>query len=56
MLQGTPAEVFAQGARMTELGLRVPQVTEFASALAGPGATGLPVTTDGTLAWLEARA
>ncbi len=56
VLQGTPAEVFAQGARMTELGLRVPQVTEFASALAGPGATGLPVTTDGTLAWLEARA
>jgi energy-coupling factor transport system ATP-binding protein len=56
VLQGTPAEVFAQGDRMTELGLRVPQVTDFARALAGPAATGLPVTTDGTLAWLGARA
>ena len=55
-LQGTPAEVFAQGERMAEIGLRVPQVTEFARQLAGPRATGLPVTTEGALQWLEARA
>jgi len=55
-LQGTPAEVFAEVARMTELGLRVPQVTEFARALAGDAATDLPVTTAGALGWLEARA
>jgi energy-coupling factor transporter ATP-binding protein EcfA2 len=55
-LQGTPGEVFAQVARMAELGLRVPQVTEFARALAGDAATDLPVTTTGALRWLEARA
>lgn len=55
-LQGTPAEVFAEVARMAELGLRVPQVTEFARALAGDGTTDLPVTMSGALRWLEARA
>lgn len=55
-LQGTPAEVFAEVSRMAELGLRVPQVTEFARGLAGDAATGLPVTTEGALRWIEARA
>lgn len=55
-IQGTPAEVFSQVAAMAELGLRVPQVTEFARSLAGDAATGLPVTTSGALRWLEARA
>jgi energy-coupling factor transporter ATP-binding protein EcfA2 len=55
-LQGTPAEVFSKVAQMEALGLRVPQVTEFARALAGDAATGLPVTTDGALRWLDARA
>ena len=55
-LQGTPAEVFAEVARMAALGLRVPQVTEFARALAGDDAIDLPVTTSGTLRWLESRA
>ncbi len=54
-LQGTPGEVFSQVDRIAELGLRVPQVTEFASLLAG-GAPALPVTTDAGVAWLEARA
>jgi energy-coupling factor transport system ATP-binding protein len=55
-LQGTPAEVFAEVARMAELGLRVPQVTEFARGVAGGTASDLPVTTSGALRWLEARA
>ena len=55
-LQGTPAEVFSQVERMTELGLRVPQVTEFARAWSGPSQTQVPVTLDGALEWLEARA
>lgn len=55
-LQGTPAEVFGRVERMAELGLRVPQVTEFARALAGHGTADLPVTTSGALRWLEARA
>jgi energy-coupling factor transporter ATP-binding protein EcfA2 len=55
-LQGTPAEVFSQVDRIRELGLRVPQVTEFAHGIAGGAAGELPVTTDGALAWLEARA
>jgi len=55
-LQGTPAEVFSQVERMTELGLRVPQVTDFARAWAGPSTTEVPVTLDGALEWLEARA
>jgi energy-coupling factor transporter ATP-binding protein EcfA2 len=55
-LQGSPAEVFSQVERIAELGLRVPQVTEFARAMAGPGTADLPVTTDATVAWLEAPA
>jgi energy-coupling factor transport system ATP-binding protein len=55
-LQGTPEEVFSQVDRLTELGLRAPQVTEFARGVAGDTAKALPVTTDGALAWLEARA
>lgn len=55
-IQGTPAEVFAQVGRMAELGLRVPQVTELARRVGGDAATGLPVTTDAALRWLEARA
>lgn len=55
-LQGTPAEVFGQVDRMTELGIRVPQVTEFAHAWGGPEATDLPVTTAGAVSWLESHA
>jgi len=55
-LQGTPEEVFSQVERIAELGLRVPQVTDFAHRWAGPGVTGLPTTTDGGVAWLAAHA
>ena len=55
-LQGTPEEVFSQVDRITELGLRVPQVTDFAHRWAGAGVMGLPVTTDGGVRWLEAHA
>jgi energy-coupling factor transporter ATP-binding protein EcfA2 len=55
-LQGTPEEVFSQVDRITELGLRVPQVTDFAHRWAGAGVVGLPVTTDGGVEWLEAHA
>ena len=54
-LQGPPSEVLSQVDVLTALGLRSPQVTEFAHALSG-ASTGLPVTTDATLSWLEARA
>lgn len=54
-LQGTPAEVLSRVAELDALGLRAPQVTEFAHALSGASAD-LPVTMDGTLRWLEARA
>lgn len=54
-LQGTPAEVLSRVAELDALGLRAPQVTEFAHALSG-SSTDLPVTMDGTLQWLEARA
>ena len=55
VLQGPPSEVLSQVDVLTALGLRSPQVTEFARALSG-ASTGLPVTTDATLSWLEARA
>jgi energy-coupling factor transporter ATP-binding protein EcfA2 len=55
-LQGTPAEVFSQVERMAELGLRVPQVTDFARAWAGPAEAELPVTLAAGLEWLGARA
>jgi energy-coupling factor transport system ATP-binding protein len=56
VLQGPPSEVFGEVARLAELGLRVPQVTEFARAVAGPAATDLPVTLDAAVQWVEARA
>jgi len=55
-LQGTPEEVFSQVDRITELGLRVPQVTDFAHRWAGAEVAGLPVTTDGAIEWLGAHA
>lgn len=55
-LQGAPDEVFGEVARMAEIGLRVPQVTDLARSIAGPTATHLPVTISGALRWLEARA
>ncbi len=55
VLQGPPSEVLGQVDVLTALGLRSPQVTEFAHALSG-ASTGLPVTMDATLSWLEARA
>ena len=54
VLQGPPSEVLSQVDVLTALGLRSPQVTEFAHALSG-ASTGLPVTMDATLSWLEAR-
>ena len=53
-LQGTPAEVFSQVDAVAALGLRVPQVTEFAHAVEG-GTGELPVTLEGALTWAEAR-
>ncbi len=55
VLQGPPSEVLSQVDVLSSLGLRSPQVTEFAHALSG-GSTGLPVTMDATLSWLVARA
>jgi len=55
-LQGTPEEVFSQVDRIAELGLRVPQVTDFAHQWAGPGVAELPTTTDGGVTWLAAHA
>ncbi len=55
VLQGPPSEVLSQVDVLSSLGLRSPQVTEFAHALSG-GSTGLPVTMDATLSWLGARA
>lgn len=60
-LQGTPVEVFSQVAAMADLGLRVPQVTEFADRVGRPGPADdgrlsvLPVTLSGALAWAAAR-
>ncbi|HBG02521.1 MAG TPA: hypothetical protein DDW87_13300 [Firmicutes bacterium] len=42
-LDGTPAEVFGQVARLTEMGLGVPQITELMHELK---ARGLAVNTD----------
>jgi len=52
---GSPADVLARVGDLAALGLRVPQVTEFAHALA-PYEGDLPVTIDGALAWLGRRA
>ena len=52
VLQGSPAEVFGAVDQLTALGLRPPQVTEFARAI-DPAAQPLPVTVAETVAWLE---
>jgi energy-coupling factor transport system ATP-binding protein len=52
VLQGSPAEVFGAIDRVAGLGLRSPQVTEFAHAI-DPAARQLPVTVAETVAWLE---
>lgn len=56
MMVGTPTEVFSRGRELEALGIRTPQATEIAIELTPDGATGLPVTTDEAVAWLEARA
>lgn len=56
MMVGTPSEVFSRGRELEALGIRTPQATEIAIELTPDGATGLPVTTDEAVAWLEARA
>lgn len=53
-LQGPPAEVLGRVEALDAIGLRSPQVTEFAHAVSGDP-VGLPVTVDATLAWLAAR-
>jgi energy-coupling factor transport system ATP-binding protein len=53
-LDGPPAEVLGRVEALEAIGLRSPQVTEFAHAVSGASA-GLPVTVDATLAWLAAR-
>ena len=53
-LQGPPSEVLGRVVALDAIGLRSPQVTEFAHAVSGAPA-GLPVTVDATLAWLAAR-
>jgi len=54
-LEGRSPEVFGRVEELAALGLRPPGVTELAHALA-PDDRDLPVTIDGALAWLEARA
>jgi energy-coupling factor transporter ATP-binding protein EcfA2 len=51
---GPPARVLGRVEDLRRWGLRPPQVTELAAALA-PDADGLPVTVDATVAWLAAR-
>jgi energy-coupling factor transporter ATP-binding protein EcfA2 len=52
---GTPAEVFARGAELASLGLRIPQASELARTLEPAGAGQVPVTTDEAIAWVAAR-
>ena len=52
--QGTPAEVFGAVDQLRDLGLRSPQVTELAHAVA-PAAGRLPVTVPEAVAWLGSR-
>ena len=54
-LDGTPSRVFARVHQLAALGLRPPQVTEFARVL-DPLAHELPVTVGAAVAWLGARA
>ena len=53
-LQGPPTEVLGRVETVAALGLRVPQVTQFANELSG-GTVDLPVTTGATLRWLATR-
>jgi energy-coupling factor transporter ATP-binding protein EcfA2 len=53
-LQGRTAEVLGRVDDLDRLGLRAPQVTAFAHALA-PDATDLPLTVPDAVRWLEAR-
>jgi energy-coupling factor transporter ATP-binding protein EcfA2 len=53
-MQGPTAEVLGRVDDLDRLGLRAPQVTAFAHALA-PGATDLPLTVPDAVRWLEAR-
>jgi energy-coupling factor transporter ATP-binding protein EcfA2 len=54
-VDGAPSRVFARVDELAALGLRPPQVTEFARVL-DPLARELPVTVGTALAWLGARA
>ena len=54
-MQGTPSEVLGRVDELDALGLRAPQVTQFAHALAGSAAS-LPVTLDAAIEWLGSRA
>jgi energy-coupling factor transporter ATP-binding protein EcfA2 len=53
-MDGAVAEVLGRVDELAALGLRVPQVTEFAHALA-PERRPLPVTVEAAVAWLAAR-
>ena len=53
-MQGPTADVLGRVEELDRLGLRAPQVTEFAHALA-PEERHLPMTIEATLAWLGAR-
>jgi energy-coupling factor transport system ATP-binding protein len=52
VVEGTPTEVLGQVDRLASIGLDSPPVTDLAHRLSG-GTTGLPVTIDQTLTWLE---
>lgn len=54
-MQGPPAEVLRRVDELDALGLRAPQVTQFAHALSG-STPDLPVTLDATIGWLGSRA
>jgi energy-coupling factor transporter ATP-binding protein EcfA2 len=52
VVEGTPTEVLGQVDRLASIGMDSPPVTDLAHRLSG-GTTGLPVTIDQTLTWLE---
>ena len=56
VMVGTPTEVFSRGDELAKIGIRVPQATDLALALAKSGTNNLPVTTAEAIEWLEARA
>ncbi len=62
-MDGSPAEVFGRVSELDRLGIRAPEVTQIAAAVAGGSSTGaarrpgpLPVTVEAALAWLGSRA